>query len=190
MLLIRPFDRARARLYAERWAFSQNPLFSNYAGLGGNCTNFVSQCLLAGCCVMNFTPVFGWFYLSDEDRSASWTGVAYLADFLLGNRGTGPFGREGSKEDLQSGDIIQLGRDGEGFYHSLLVVGREGEELLVAAQTDSAFERPLSSYTYDFARYIHIEGARLKWADSRSCFEALYNGEGLFVSGSTGEAEE
>ena len=183
MLLTEAYDRERAFLYAEKWAFAQNPLFTDYAGIGGNCTNFVSQCLLAGCCVMNFTPVFGWFYISDRDRSPSWTGVRYLYDFLIGNNGPGPFGTEVAEDALETGDVIQLGREGDGFYHSLLVVGRENGTYLVAAQTDNAFNRPLSTYSYDFARYIHIRGARVDLPDFRDCFEALYAGERLFVNG-------
>ena len=70
MLLEKRYDRERAVLYARRWALSRNPLFADFTGLGGNCTNFVSQCLYAGGCVMNFTPVYGWYYLSPDDRTA------------------------------------------------------------------------------------------------------------------------
>lgn len=53
------YDRARAVAYARRWALERNPAYLNFDGLGGDCTNFVSQCLYAGCGVMNFTPVTG-----------------------------------------------------------------------------------------------------------------------------------
>lgn len=58
------YDRAQAVAYARRWALSRNPLFYDFTGIGGDCTNFVSQCLLAGCCVMDYEPVFGWYYRS------------------------------------------------------------------------------------------------------------------------------
>ncbi|MBP3437696.1 MAG: amidase domain-containing protein [Clostridia bacterium] len=179
MLIVKTYQRTRALLYAERWAFSRNPLFTDYQNLGGNCTNFVSQCVLAGSCVMNFTPVFGWYYRSDSDRSPSWTGVPYFYDFIVGNQGVGPFGREASPDELETGDVIQLGNEQDGFYHSLLVVGKENGNYLVAAQTDDALGRPLSSYTYEFARYIRIEGVRLSLPDSTKCFEDLYNGTAL-----------
>ena len=63
MLVTGEYNRERARAYAERWAFDRNPLFADYTGIGGNCTNFVSQCVYAGSCRMNFTPVFGWYYI-------------------------------------------------------------------------------------------------------------------------------
>ncbi|HIS96851.1 MAG TPA: amidase domain-containing protein, partial [Candidatus Scatomorpha pullistercoris] len=76
------YDRQRAVAYARRWAYSRNPLFYNFTGIGGDCTNFISQCLLAGCCVMNCTPTFGWYYRNASDRAPAWTGVQYLYNFL------------------------------------------------------------------------------------------------------------
>ena len=45
MIVTKPYNRARAVEYAQRWALSRNPLFYDFTGGGGNCTNFVSQCL-------------------------------------------------------------------------------------------------------------------------------------------------
>ena len=75
MLKEREYERRRALEYARRWAYGRNPLFYNFTGIGGDCTNFISQCLLAGCCVMNCTPTFGWYYRSSSDRAPAWTGV-------------------------------------------------------------------------------------------------------------------
>ncbi|MBR2325106.1 MAG: amidase domain-containing protein [Clostridia bacterium] len=182
MLVTKPYERERAVLYAKKWVFSQNPLFGNFRDIGGNCTNFVSQCVYAGSCVMNETPTFGWYYKSLDDRSPSWTGVEYFYDFLVNNAGVGPFGAERTADEMEIGDVIQLGREGEGYYHTLLVVGFEGEDILVAAQTDDVFMRPLSTYTYDFARYIKILGVRLEVADAADCFESVYSGEAILPS--------
>lgn len=38
------YDRRAAVLYAHRWAYGRNPAFYDYEGLGGDCTNFASQC--------------------------------------------------------------------------------------------------------------------------------------------------
>ena len=93
MLKEREYDRRRAREYARRWAYGRNPLFYNFTGIGGDCTNFISQCILAGCCTMNCRETFGWYYNSSYDRTPSWTGVQYLYDFLTANEGSGPWGR-------------------------------------------------------------------------------------------------
>ena len=183
MRVIKPYARERARAYAERWAFSRNPLFYDYTGIGGNCTNFVSQCLYAGSCEMNFTPVYGWYYLSDGDRTASWTGVDYLYQFLVGNTGVGPFAKETAADGLTVGDVIQL-QNAEGrFYHTLLVTGFGRDTYLVAAQSNDAYDRPLDSYEYAAARFLHVEGVFVEIADTEACFEALLAGESLGAMG-------
>ena len=182
MLVTLPYDRSRAVRYALRWALDRNPLFANFTGIGGDCTNFISQAVYAGACIMNYTPTFGWYYVSVNDRAPAWTGVEYFYNFFVSNAGVGPFGEESVSDALEIGDVIQLGREGEGYYHTLLAVGFEGEDILVAAQTDDVFMRPLSTYTYDFARYIKIRGVRLEVADTADCFESVYNGEAILPS--------
>ena len=68
MIVYKEYNRARAVAYAKKWALSRNPLFVNFAGRGGDCTSFVSQCLYAGTCQMNFTPDFGWYYIDQNNR--------------------------------------------------------------------------------------------------------------------------
>lgn len=177
MLVTKPYIRENAVAYARKYAFSQNSLFGNFAGIGGNCTNFVSQSVYAGSCEMNYKPTFGWYFISLDDRSPSWTGVQYFYDFIVGNADVGPFGRVATSDELELGDVIQLGRNEEGYYHSLLVVGFDGEDILVAAQTDNAYARPLSTYDYDYSRFIKILGVRFNSPeDSAACFDALMQG--------------
>ena len=176
MLVTKPYNRENAVAYAKKYAFSQNSLFGNFAGIGGNCTNFVSQSIYAGSCVMNYTPTFGWYYISLDERSPSWTGVEFFYNFIVGNAGVGPFGRAATSDELEIGDVIQLAREADGYYHTLLVVGFDGEDLLVAAQTDNAYARPLSTYTYDYARYIKILGVRFESPDEYDCFDRLMEG--------------
>ena len=179
MLVTKPYLRERAVTYAKKYAFGQNPIFGNFRGIGGNCTNFVSQSIYAGSCVMNYTPTFGWYYVSLEDRSPSWTGVEFFYNFIIGNTGVGPYGRSASLDEIEIGDVIQLGNNKDGFYHTLLVVGFEGEDPLVAAQTDDAFRRPLSTYSYDFSRFIKILGVRLEINIEEDCFDSVLNGRAI-----------
>lgn len=186
---IKEYDRERAVAYAEKWAFSRNPLFYDFTGGGGNCTNFVSQCLLAGTCQMNFTDTFGWYYISVEDRSAAWTGVEFFYNFITGNagpeevigEGLGPFGREVGAGELELGDVIQLGREEGDFYHTLLVSGFSRRGYLVAAHSDNAFNRPLNTYNYRRIRYLHIDGFRTDKRFVGACFEGLMSGETLGI---------
>lgn len=154
------YDRNTAVAYAKKWAFSRNPAYYNFNNLGGDCTNFASQVIYAGAPVMNFTPTFGWYYRSLNDRSPSWTGVEYLYNFLVGNSGVGPYAVEVPLSELEIGDVVQLGRATGDFYHSPVVVGFSRGQILIAAHTYDAYMRPLSSYTFEVARGIHIIGAR------------------------------
>ena len=176
MLVSKPYIRENALLYASRYALSQNPIFGNFAGIGGNCTNFVSQCVYAGTCKMNYKETFGWYYISMEQRAPAWTGVEFFYNFITTNADVGPYGREATPDEMEIGDVIQLGRNGEGFYHTLIIVGFEEDDPLVAAQTDNAFARALSTYQYDYSRYIKILGVRFDTETNSDCFDSVYNG--------------
>lgn len=176
MLATKPYEREKAVLYARKYAFSQNPIFANFRDIGGNCTNFVSQCVYSGSCKMNYTQTFGWYYISLDQRAPAWSGVEYFYNFMTSNESVGPFGKEVTQDECEAGDVIQLGREGEGYYHTLLIVGFSGDDILIAAQTDDALDRPLSSYDYDFARFIKILGVRFDTPSTLDCFEAVYEG--------------
>ena len=150
------YDREAAVEYAKSWAFLRNPNYLNFDNYGGDCTNFVSQCIFAGCKAMNYTPIYGWYYNSSYDRTASWTGVEYLYNFLVNNTGIVPRGIDTSRENIQPGDIIQLGDRNNHFYHSPIVVAINQYEIFIAAHTFDAYMKPLSSYNYSNIRYIHI----------------------------------
>lgn len=153
------YDRAAALAYAEKWAFLRNPKYYNFDGLGGDCTNFASQCLYAGCRVMNFRPVMGWFYIDLNRRAPAWTGVKYFFNFMTSNASQGPFGHECERADLVPGDFVQLYR-GKTYTHTLIVISISPSDTYVASHTADSFNRPLSSFWNDGLRYIHIDGAR------------------------------
>lgn len=155
-----PYNRDAAVTYAREWAFKRNPAFYDFEQIGGDCTNFASQCIYAGAGIMNYTPVFGWFYRSASDRTASWTGVEYLYNFLTTNEGIGPFAEVVPLDRIQKGDIVQLGRETGDFYHSPVVVGFAGSNILVAAHTYDAYGKTLASYRAPVLRGIHILGVR------------------------------
>ena len=186
MIAVKAYLRQRAVAYAARWALGRNPLFYDFTTLGGDCTNFVSQCILAGSCVMNFTPDFGWYYRTAADRAPAWTGVDAFWRFFTGapdfraeNGGIGPFGREAEAAEMEIGDAVQLGREDGSFYHTLLVTDIREGELYVSAHTVNAYNRPLSSYTAPLRRYLHLRGVVFPLPDGEDCYTALLDGEAL-----------
>lgn len=154
------YQREKAVAYANEWAYRRNPAFYDFQYLGGDCTNFASQVLYAGSGVMNYTPVTGWFYISLNNRAPAWTGVNELYRFLVNNKGPGPQGELSELSLAEPGDIIQL-KFGyyDKFDHSPVVVDSgDGtpDTILLAAHTNDANCRPLSTYDYTDYRCIHI----------------------------------
>lgn len=162
----KPYEREKAVAYAHRWAYGRNPAFYDFEELGGDCTNFASQCIYTGSGVMNYTPTYGWYYINASKRAPAWTGVPYLYNFLTENEnGSGPFGREVSIWEIKPGDICQMDIDNRGFHHNpvIMEVGLppNPDNILVAAHSYDADYRPLSSYNYLQIRFVHIDGVRL-----------------------------
>lgn len=181
MILTKPYDAERAVAYARRWALDRNPLFVDFTGRGGNCTNFVSQCVLAGSCVMNRTPDFGWYYISDADRAPAWSGVAYFYDFMTGapefasrNGGVGPYAAEVPRRMARVGDAVQYANESGDWYHTVIISKIENREIYVCAQSDNALDRPISSYRFASARFLHFLGVRFEVKND--CFDYLISG--------------
>ncbi len=158
------YERDRVLSYANKWAFRRNPKYLDFSGFGGDCTNFASQCIHAGSNVMNFTPVHGWYYTNADNRTPSWTGVQYLYQFLISNRGAGPFAEKIPIEKIMPADIIQLGRESGEFYHSLVVIETgevpSADNILVTTHSFDANRRPLNTYRFEKIRFLHISGVR------------------------------
>lgn len=153
------YNRQAAVRYARRWALGRNPDYYDFETIGGDCTNFVSQCIYAGARVMNFTPVFGWYYLSLSDRSPSWSGVEFLYNFLTENMSVGPYGSEVSRNRVMVGDVVQFRIGREDFQHTAIIT-KTSPRILVAAHSRDVLDVPLSRYDYEKIRFLHIDGVR------------------------------
>ncbi len=165
MPVLKQYDREAAVRYAVKYANDRNSAYLRFTGLGGDCTNFVSQCVYAGAGVMNYTPVFGWYYISSGNRAPAWTGVNQFFDFITQkpyfvskNGGIGPFGEVAEPGKLLPGDVIQLSDAAGRFYHTLLVCSVRRGLLYMCAHDYDALNRPLDSYKFYGLRGIHIIG--------------------------------
>ena len=152
------YNRNLSLAYAERFAYVRNPAYYNFDKIGGNCTNYASQCLYAGLPVMNYAPL-GWYYNSASSRSPSWTSVESFYDFLVSNRSVGPYGKSSTLEEIEVGDFIQIGLDGD-YFHTLFVCDLSSG-VKVSTNSSDSFMRPLSSYYFTDIRFIKILGGRL-----------------------------
>lgn len=156
------YKRKLAVKYAKKWAYDRNPKYYNFDSLGGDCTNFISQCVYAGSKEMNYSKSNGWYYNNLNNRSASWSGVNEFYKFLISNKLNGPRGEKVGQKDLEIGDVIQLSFDGIKFAHTLIIVNIENIESLdniyTASHTFDSYKRKVSSYNFQKIRFIHING--------------------------------
>lgn len=161
------YDRQAAVRWAHRWAYGRAPGYYDYEEIGGDCTNFASQCLYAGVGVMNPTPDFGWYYWDANQKSPSWTGVPYFYQFMTREaENIGPVGVSATLDQMCPGDFVQLRFDQPEFRHTPIVVEVGNpptpSNLLVAAHSQDSDFRPLDTYHYQEIRYLHIVGARTR----------------------------
>lgn len=157
------YNRMAAVSYAHQWAYSRNPAYYNYNQIGGDCTNFASQCLYAGIGVMNYTETYGWYYINPNRKAPAWTGVQYFYNFLTrAVVSPGPFAMQQGLDGILPGDFVQLRFSDEGFGHTPIIVevGLPAtlDNVLVAAHSNDADWRPLSTYTFQEIRFLHIVG--------------------------------
>ena len=155
---VKEYNRQKCLEYANQWALSRNPNYYDYEKIGGDCTNFASQCIYAGSGVMNGKS---WYYRDANHKSPSWTGVEFLYDFLLQNQSVGPHGSLVPQTEIQIGDLIQLSSQGGRFTHSLIVVGIGNvhylSEIYIATHSFDALGRPVSTYDFQKIRFVHID---------------------------------
>ena len=159
------YNRLQVLDYAKKWALDRNPKFYNYENIGGDCTNFASQCIFSGCGIMNYDKNLGWYYNNANNKSPSWTGVEFLHNFLINNKGVGPFGNIVDMNRIELGDLIQLSFDGNSYSHSLIVVKINYpitlDTIFIAAHTYDVWQKTVADYIFQKIRFIHIEGVHL-----------------------------
>ncbi|MCL2095322.1 MAG: amidase domain-containing protein [Oscillospiraceae bacterium] len=164
---INPFDREKAVEYARRWSLDRNPDYYNFEEIGGDCTNYVSQILLAGGCKMDRnSPVYGWYYNTANDKSPSWTGVEHLYNYLVREKTHGVIASEIDLNEVEAGDIVQLSFNGKNFQHTPFIISVRREPsgevsyggIKICAHSFDSDNRALDTYQWRQIRFIRILG--------------------------------
>lgn len=108
------YDYKKAVAYAEQYAMNYNPAYNNYNSVGGDCANFVSQCLYAG----GLPMTDGWMY----QKTVSWTYASSLYSYLAENCGTAITNPAAS--NIRAGDPVFYYSSSQGRYsHAAICVG-------------------------------------------------------------------
>lgn len=173
-----PYDRLAAVEYAEAWVspdgILRNPEWQVYDSLGGNCNNYISQCLYAGGIPMDIYGTAGaqWKWYGDnfngnqtaKGRVPSWSGVEEFYQYALYNTGYGLVAWvDDNLYSGQVGDILQYGTEEE-WKHSVIITGiirdDEGQpvDYLIHSNTADRIDYPASAYSYPRQRLIKIYG--------------------------------
>lgn len=150
------YNRINAVNYAKTWWNKRNPDFYNFDNMGGDCTNFICQCLLAGGYKMKENVLDGWFYKSLNYRSPSFSGVNELFNFATKNMDNlGVKMQKIALKEANVGDIIQLRQNPNIFNHSLIITSINNNDgiinsknIFVSTHTIDSFDRCLCDYNY------------------------------------------
>lgn len=157
---VRVYNRQEAVSYAKKWALGRNPKYYNFDPVGGDCTNFISQCLYAGSKQMNYNQINGWYYINGNKKSPSWSGVPFLYNFLINNKGLGPRGIVVPQDKIELGDIAQLSFYNGIYGHSLMITEIKDinnlNKIAIATHTYDALNKKIGEYSYEKIRFIHI----------------------------------
>ena len=138
------YNRVNAVNYAKEYALSPNPnfkYFDVYETLGGDCTNFVSQCLLAGGIPMTYSTEHAWWY-NNNSWSVPWAVAHSLYWTLKVNNESNNYGPKGSEISelslLKLGDLIFYEDNRGRIYHSAIVTSFDDTLPLISQHTFNA----------------------------------------------------
>lgn len=153
------YNRIKAIEYAKKYVYNYNPAYYNFSNIGGDCTNFVSQCVLAGDKIMDYKPN-GWFYNSLGSRSPAWTSVEEFWNYGL--LGTSFKIKEVDISGLEIGDIIQFfNPQTKKYYHNVIITKIlqpiSIKNILVTSHDNNAYNKSLALYgniAYRFGKII------------------------------------
>jgi len=152
------YNRIDAINYAKKYALNPNPNYEYFKvtnNIGGDCTNFISQCLHAGGGKMVYNRKNPWWY-QNRTCSSSWS-VAHELYWLLKtnktNNSEGPKGFEvNTLESLELGDLIFYGNKNNIILHSSIITDFLNNLPLISQHTAEglsiSYLKPWKVYTY------------------------------------------
>ena len=166
--------------YADKYWNNYNDFYPNYNSIGGDCANFVSQCLQAGGLPMNGS----WYHaVTGCTRSSSWTYANTLYTYLAENCGSvvelypadsGYTNQNGKAVNpanvIRVGDPVFYYSDSKGRYsHAAICVGYDSK----GNPQVSAHNNDHSHVTWTLGKWGHWAVVQLRSAQSVSGLKAV-----------------
>ncbi|MBM7865748.1 hypothetical protein GTO89_02965 [Heliobacterium gestii] len=165
--LVAGYNREAAVAYANRYYKNHNPRYPDFnsrPGRGGNCANFISQCLYAGGMPWVLGPPerFTWTRYwwckpgaTDRDGDQRIT-LSWKVTVAFRNHWSGRVARFSTHSAaamlndwsrwfnrLRLGDFIQLAYANGAPYHTLILVAKVGNDIALASQSDDANDQSM-----------------------------------------------
>jgi hypothetical protein len=161
------YNRISAANYAIKHALEPNKEYKYFQSIGeggGDCTNFVSQCLKAGGAPMNYNNLRPWWYDKKmEKASICWAVAHSLYWYLKINKNANRIkGREVEDvRELEIGDLIFYEDHQNIIFHSTIItsfiVTFGNKEPLISQHTFNQLNATYKkNYDYKKAHFIKI----------------------------------
>lgn len=158
------YNYSNAVAYAKQYYSSYNSAYPDWTSYGGDCANFISQCLYAGGKSMKGTPGTStaaqnwsnWFSkgtsCNTSNVSSTWRGANAFKSYWQSNAsGYSTFSTVGSSSYSYGfiGDAVSLLNSNGSAYHTLIIVGYDAanKDFVVAAHTSNTKTAHLSDYS-------------------------------------------
>lgn len=173
------YNRQAAYDWAHTYWKNYSPLYVNLGdqeGEGGDCTNFVSQCVRAGGAENDKKGSFQWYYDNRKSYSWTWSTARGLNNILLGNHRQNEFGPKATEkiiaqdqdyntsigEYVTLGDIIQYEwSSATKIKHSAIIVAmlynssKERFEPVISTHSSDSWYLPWTKNAYK-THFVHI----------------------------------
>lgn len=164
-----------------------NSSYGNYGNLGGDCANFVSQCIHAGgmpfyrCSHAGKSGTYctcGWYYYTGSNRTATWTGAPYLRNWMGANRGK-------IIDDIDADDVFvgspvfQMKEGRTKWHHATICVGFNSAGTPVVNSHTADWYHAVWNYEGDTTRYSTVQLTSEQVYDAAICGTDMYSGAEL-----------
>ncbi len=158
------YDSDAAVRYADQYALNYNSKWPNFNSVGGDCANFVSQCLYAG-----GLPMDSSWYCYSNNNYKNWASSTGLRNYLM-NSGIGIREFTPTKaSDFEKGMPIFWDTDGYGvgnpsntWYHSEICVGFNSSSVpIYDAHNTDRYHMPMYASNYKYCRCVQMPGGFL-----------------------------
>ena len=152
------YDRDTALIYARRYVGVRNGRWPDFTGQGGNCQNYVSQCLLRGGIPADLEGEQTWSWTGSSnlqegpEDTLSWINVKRFDEYARNNEGYGLAAQ--TDVDFTSGvpgDVLKMGSLSD-WNHAVMItdVVKDGQgnviDYIICSNTTDVRDFPASAY--------------------------------------------